>query len=136
MQCKHKYHLHSNLKKQHLQKSWYQHILTFLNIQWPDYCLYLILLILKNFYHNIIHNVYESSHSYKNYYKTTQNGISNIEMNHMIIMAGENYHNKFLIINWYFVPKHLKYTFLSPNFSISRNHTTKVVAWFNNLRLA
>ena len=54
---------------------------------------------IKNSYHNIIHNVYQSSHSYKNYYKTTQNGISNLEMNHMIIMAGENYYNKFLIIN-------------------------------------
>ena len=74
----------------------YAHMKVLFILEFRILCLYLIL---KNSYHNIIHNVYQSSHSYKNDYKTTQNGISNLEMNHMIIMAGENYYNKFLIIN-------------------------------------
>ena len=62
-----------------------------------------------------MHNVYQSSHSNKNYYTTTQNGINILNINHEIRMAGKNDYNKFLISNWYFEPRAVNYTFLSPD---------------------
>ena len=80
--------------------------------------------VVKNMCENAytIHNVYQSSHSIKNYYTTTQNGISILNINPVIRRARKGYYNNFLMSYWYFVPKHFKYTYLSPNFSISRNH--------------
>ena len=56
------------------------------------------------------HNVYQSSHSIKNYYTTTQIGIRILNMNHIIRMARKNNYNKFLMPNWYFEFKHFQYT--------------------------